>query len=48
VKLQEHSPDFKGVDLSAIADAQLLNIAEKQIYADAQSRRACLSVRSVA
>ena len=37
VKLQEHSPDFKGVDLSAIADAQLLNIAEKQIYADAQS-----------
>ncbi|MDU6685361.1 NUDIX domain-containing protein [Phytobacter diazotrophicus] len=43
VKLQEHSPDFKGVDLSAIADAQLLNIAEKQIYADAQSA-ASLSV----
>jgi hypothetical protein len=31
------------VDLSAIADAQLLNIAEKQIYADAQSA-ASLSV----
>lgn len=43
VKLQEHSPDFKNVDLSAIADAQLLNIAEKQIYADAQSA-ASLSV----
>jgi flagellar biosynthesis GTPase FlhF len=46
VKLQEHSPDFKGVDLSAIADAQLLNIAEKQIYADAQSA-ASLSVGPV-
>lgn len=43
VQLQEHSKDFKSVDLSAIADAQLLNIAEKQIYADAQSA-ASLSV----
>ncbi|WES88785.1 NUDIX domain-containing protein [Dickeya fangzhongdai] len=43
IQLQEHSADFKGVDLSAIADAQLLNIAEKQIYADAQSA-ASLSV----
>lgn len=43
VQLQEHSADFKNVDLSAIADAQLLNIAEKQIYADAQSA-ASLSV----
>lgn len=43
IQLQEHSADFKGVDLSAIADAQLLSIAEKQIYADAQSA-ASLSV----
>lgn len=43
VQLQEHSKDFKSVDLSAIADAQLLTIAEKQIYADAQSA-ASLSV----
>lgn len=43
IQLQEHSADFKGVDLSAIADAQLLTIAEKQIYADAQSA-ASLSV----
>jgi len=37
VQLQEHSPDFKSVDLSSIADAALLSFAEKQIYADAQS-----------
>ncbi|WP_313017956.1 NUDIX hydrolase [Atlantibacter hermannii] len=37
VQLQEHSPDFKSVDLSSIADAALLGFAEKQIYADAQS-----------
>ncbi|MFU0872691.1 NUDIX hydrolase [Kluyvera sichuanensis] len=43
VQLQEHSADYKGVDLSAIADAQVLKIAEKQIYADAQSA-ASLSV----
>ncbi|HBZ7597791.1 TPA: NUDIX hydrolase [Klebsiella pneumoniae] len=36
IQLQEHSPDFKAVDLSSIADPALLNIAEKQIYADAQ------------
>lgn len=43
VQLQEHSADYKGVDLSSIADAQVLKIAEKQIYADAQSA-ASLSV----
>lgn len=37
VQLQEHSADYKDVDLSAIADAQVLRIAEKQIYADAQA-----------
>lgn len=36
IQLQEHSPDFKAVDLSAIADSQLLSAAEKHIYADAQ------------
>lgn len=43
VQLQEHSPDFKSVDLSSIADAALLGFAEKQIYADAQ-KSASLSV----
>jgi len=37
VQLQQHSADYKDVDLSAIADAQVLKIAEKQIYADAQA-----------
>ncbi|HHH1264357.1 TPA: NUDIX hydrolase, partial [Yersinia enterocolitica] len=37
IQLQEHSSDYKAVDLSSIADSALLNIAEKQIYADAQS-----------
>lgn len=37
VQLQQHSADYKDVDLSAIADAQMLKIAEKQIYADAQA-----------
>ncbi|HFD1330282.1 TPA: NUDIX domain-containing protein [Yersinia enterocolitica] len=43
IQLQEHSGDYKAVDLSSIADSALLNIAEKQIYADAQSS-ATLSV----
>lgn len=43
IQLQEHSPDFKAVDLSAIADSQLLSTAEKHIYADAQ-KAASLSV----
>lgn len=43
IQLQEHSPDFKTVDLSSIADAALLGFAEKQIYADAQ-KSASLSV----
>ncbi len=43
IQLQEHSSDYKSVDLSSIADSALLNIAEKQIYADAQSS-ASLSV----
>ncbi len=43
IQLQEHSPDFKAVDLSSIADSALLGFAEKQIYADAQSA-ASLSV----
>lgn len=43
IQLQEHSPDFKAVDLSSIADCALLGFAEKQIYADAQSA-ASLSV----
>ncbi|HCJ7769774.1 TPA: NUDIX domain-containing protein [Citrobacter freundii] len=43
IQLQEHSPDFKSVDLSSIADSALLNVAEKQIYADAQ-KSASLSV----
>ena len=33
--LQAHSDAYKEVNLSAIKDAMLLNIAEKQIYADA-------------
>lgn len=37
IQLQQHSADYKDVDLSAIADAQVLKIAEKQIYADAQA-----------
>lgn len=43
IQLQEHSPDYKAVDLSAIADSQLLSTAEKHIYADAQ-KAASLSV----
>ncbi|HHT7403177.1 TPA: NUDIX hydrolase [Raoultella ornithinolytica] len=43
IQLQEHSPDYKSVDLSAIADSQLLSTAEKHIYADAQ-KAASLSV----
>ncbi|WP_145550725.1 NUDIX domain-containing protein [Yersinia intermedia] len=43
IQLQEHSGAYKAVDLSSIADSALLNIAEKQIYADAQSS-ASLSV----
>ncbi|HEN5146363.1 NUDIX hydrolase [Klebsiella quasipneumoniae] len=43
IQLQEHSPDYKTVDLSAIADSQLLSTAEKHIYADAQ-KAASLSV----
>ena len=43
IQLQEHSPDFKAVDLSSIADSALLGFAEKQIYADAQNRQVCLS-----
>lgn len=35
-KLQQHSTDYKAVDLSSISDSQMLSIAEKQIYADAQ------------
>lgn len=36
-RLQKHSTDYKDVDLHAIADSQLLSIAEKKIYADAQA-----------
>ena len=43
IQLQEHSPDYKAVDLSAIADSQLLSTAEKHIYADAQ-KAASLSI----
>ncbi|EKL4973466.1 NUDIX domain-containing protein [Salmonella enterica] len=43
IQLQEHSPDFKTVDLSTIADSALLSVAEKTIYADAQ-KSASLSV----
>lgn len=43
IQLQEHSPDFKSVDLSSIADSALLSVAEKNIYADAQ-KSASLSV----
>ncbi|MXF49712.1 NUDIX domain-containing protein [Raoultella sp. Lac2] len=43
IQLQEHSPDYKAVDLSSIADSQLLSTAEKHIYADAQ-KAASLSV----
>lgn len=43
IQLQEHSADYKTVDLSSIADSALLNVAEKQIYADAQ-KSASLSV----
>lgn len=39
-QLKEHSPTWKGVDLSAIADEAAFTIAESQIYADAmQSAR---------
>ncbi|WP_370622330.1 NUDIX hydrolase [Citrobacter portucalensis] len=43
IQLQEHSPDFKTVDLTSIADSALLSVAEKTIYADAQ-KSASLSV----
>ena len=43
IQLQEHSPDFKTVDLSSIADSALLSVAEMSIYADAQ-KSASLSV----
>lgn len=43
IQLREHSPDFKSVDLSSIADSALLSVAEKTIYADAQ-KSASLSV----
>lgn len=43
IQLQEHSPDFKTVDLSTIADSALLSVAEKTICADAQ-KSASLSV----
>ncbi|MKM00278.1 NUDIX hydrolase [Salmonella enterica subsp. enterica] len=43
IQLQEHSPDFKTVDLSSIADSALLSVAEKTIYDDAQ-KSASLSV----
>ncbi|MBA1151883.1 NUDIX hydrolase [Escherichia coli] len=43
IQLQEHSPDFKSVDLSSISDSALLSVAEKTIYADAQ-KSASLSV----
>ncbi|WP_234090136.1 NUDIX domain-containing protein [Enterobacter asburiae] len=43
IQLQEHSPDFKSVDLTSIADSALLSVAEKTIYADAQ-KSASLSV----
>lgn len=36
-RLQAHSADYKGVDLNAISDSQILTIAEKKIYADAQA-----------
>lgn len=39
-RLQKHSPDYKAVDLHAISDSQLLSIAEKKIYADAQASAA--------
>ena len=35
-RLQKYSKDYKDVNLQAIADSQLLTIAEKKIYADAQ------------
>lgn len=39
-RLQKYSSDYKEVDLHAIADSQLLSIAEKKIYADAQASAA--------
>lgn len=40
MQLQSSSPDYKNVDLTSISDGQMLNIAEKQIYADAQRHAA--------
>lgn len=37
VKLKDHSPIWKAVDLAAIADAVAFGVAETQIYADAMS-----------
>ncbi len=39
-RLQKYSADYKEVDLHTIADCQLLSIAEKKIYADAQASAA--------
>ncbi|MEN4224054.1 NUDIX domain-containing protein [Serratia marcescens] len=39
-RLQKYSADYKEVDLHTIADSQLLSIAEKKIYADAQASAA--------
>jgi hypothetical protein len=36
-KYKDHSPAWKDVDLTAIGDASVIGIAEKQIYADAQA-----------
>lgn len=35
MQLQSASPDYRNVDLTTIGDAQMLNIAEKQIFSDA-------------
>ena len=35
-QLQKYSPDYKEVDIGALGDGQLLNLAEKRIFADAQ------------
>lgn len=39
-RLQKYSADYKEVDLHTIADSQLLSLAEKKIYADAQASAA--------
>ncbi|WP_245168497.1 hypothetical protein [Enterobacter roggenkampii] len=48
IQLQEHSPDFKSVDLSSIADSALLSVAEDDLRRRAEIGKTCLLARHAA